>query len=540
MIEIYRIFTLPPDFQQAPEASYDTGRRDIQLGDARRYGLWDMRAKRIVQAIWRVASTVDTRTLREFLEENQGRANPFYIPSWTPDFRVQEPATTGDSEVKIKVGVNLQAELSPEKLDEFGTVAWFYSRNRQMHLTRILSAATNLDGTTDIELEVPLGFDIDSETTSGFCLFARQAQDVVEARVYAPDAMEVRIAIEEARHTLETTETLPLAGADIFSYPAITEVSRNPLSTLTSLRPDKANAQGPEVYGGSQIFPHQKEWEIEITTTGVRMKPAGGSWAASTHYSVRPEGDHIAGAFNVGGTEVLAAGLFTGEVEIRYFDGLGDSQAEKFEGFSPQVVNTWAVDDEVTAGNADVAVVYLKKGEAKLYARFSRESYATEHKLIDSPINPLYLLDIEAEDARLKVHGLDATHNKTTWESIVTPVPNVIFEQAAATGILGGEYVSTIIQPDYPADAMTVEAGFQGEYVAVVQTPPDLEEGADITGNLDAEYLEVVREPSTLTEGMTLTGEIQADYSLVIKPTPAHGESATATGAISGSYEPDP
>lgn len=537
MIEIYRVFTLPPDFAVEPESNYISERRDIPLGAANRYGLWDGRGKRVMRATWRTTTLVDTRTVREFLIDNQGRANPFYIPSWTPDLRVVEPAAAGSETLKIVVGTNLQSELDPEKLDEFGTILWLYSRSREMNVVRIISATTNLDGTTDIELEEPISFDVDSSTLGGFCIFARQINDVVECQYFAPDALEVTLQVEEARNTLETTETLPLSGEDVFSYPAITEVVRNPLTELTELRVDYADVKGPEVYGASQTFPHQAEWRIEITETGVRMREAGNPWQDSDLYTAKPEGDHITGAFTVGGREVLSAGLSTGEVEIRYFDGELLPQTVVFDGFAPQAINTWAVDADVSAGDADVVVVYLKKGEAKLYARFSRESYAIEHKLVDSKINPLYLLDIEAEEARLMVSGLDVTHNKTTWESIVTPVPNLLIGNTAFTGEFGGEYESALkIAPTESQDIGTTGEVF-GSYESTIQAPPDIEEGGLFSGEVSGEYQETIVKPNTIEEDVGLTGELSAEYTLVVKPTPSLGGEVGTTGEISGSYE---
>jgi len=447
MIEFYNTFTLAPDFSSPPVSSFSDGRRDLQLGAAQRYGIYDQKGKRSLNATWRINSPVDMREVRRFLEKNQGRANPFYIPSWSQDFSIQTTTPTGGKAVNIKIGIDYVVDLSPELLDKFGTIAWFYSRDRELHVTRIIDSSPGTGETTNIAMETPTPFELRPGTFCGFCLFARQAIDETQIRYTAPGVAEMTFAVEEAVHTLPLIQNQTVPGQDIFSFPAMTEVRQTPIQPGTNLSFISATVLGPEQYDLNQTYPHQRAWEFKITDNGVEMKRGFDEPIESELFSAKPEGEHISASFDIGGKEHIAIGLTNGDIEVRFRDGSNQPTTSRWTGFAPQAINTWAVDASVTAGEADNVVVYLKQGESKLYARFSAGFYSTEYLLTNSPVNPLYLTDIEASAGELRVQGLDVTHNTAIWAAVVDAIiPQWLDNMAHQTTAAGGLYASALLR----------------------------------------------------------------------------------------------
>lgn len=453
MIEFYQAFTLAPDFTTPPVSSFSDGRRDIQLAAAQRYGIYDQKGKRSLNAIWRINSPVDMREVRNFLERNQGRSNPFYIPSWSQDFSVQTTTPSGGSAVNIQIGIDYVVDLSPELLDKFGTIAWFYSRDRELHITRIIASSPGAGDTTNIAMETATPFEIRPGTFCGFCMFARQALDETQIKYVAPGIAEMNLAVEEAVHTLPLIQTQVINGQDLFSFPAMTEVRQNPIQPGTNLSFISADTLGPEQYDLNQSFPHQRSWQFTITEDGVEMKRGFDPPIVSELFEVKPEGEHISASFDIGGKEHVAIGLTSGDILIRFRDGSNQIRTTTWEGFAPQTINTWAVDSSVSAGEADNVVVYLKQGESKLYARFAGGFYGTEYLVCNSPVNPLYLTDIEASAGELRVEGLDVTHNTAIWVATVAPViPRWLDNMGSKTGIQSGFYESALLRTSQQYD----------------------------------------------------------------------------------------
>lgn len=423
MIEFYPVFTVAPDFSTPPVCGFIDGRRDFPLGAAKKYGIWDKRGIRTLQGEWRVNNIVDVRAIRDFLNNNQGRSNPFYIPSWAQDFRVTTAAGAGESVIIATVGVDYAVDLQPEILDKFGTIAWFYNRDRSLHVTRIINATASAGNTVEMTMETPLPFAIDAQIFCGFCIFARQIADEVQVKYSSPDVCQMQLGVEEAKHTLPLNAEKEVAGQEINSFPAVVQTRQVPIPAGTELTFYNATVKGPEVYDFVQNFPHQKDWEIElIPDVGVQLTGDGDTPFLSDLYATAPEGAHIHGTFDLGGREHLSVGLTNGNIEIKYKDAVDVIQTQTFEGFSPVMINTWAVDASVSAGQADLCCVYLKKGEAKLWIRFAGGGYATEQLLCNSPVNPLYLINITASQGELLITGLDVTHNLCTWVAQVDPV----------------------------------------------------------------------------------------------------------------------
>jgi len=553
MIEFYRTFTLSPDFTSPPVSSYREERRDIQLANAKRYGLWDGRGVRNLSATWVANNILDVRTLRDFLIQNSGRANPFYIPSWSQDFRVVSLSPANSSSVVVTVGGDYIAELDPSKLDKFGTIAWFYNRDRQIHVTRILSAQDVQNGTVLLTMELPTPFDLNVGIFCGFCIFAKQVQDEANIVYLSPDACTMQLQVEEAIHTLPTNATKPIeGGGDINSYPPLIEVRQTPIPPGIGLTFKKAELLGPEAYAQTQTFPHQLEWSFEIIdNVGVELQAEGEAPFLSDYYLTAPEGGHISGCFDLGGREQIAVGLTSGEIEIRYFGG----GPAVFEGFSPQMINTWAVDATLTPGTSDVVVVYLKQGESKLFCRFLNGGYSTEYVLANSPVNPLYLIGIEASGGELLIQGIDVTHNYATWVAQVDPVIPIWTEKMSGIlGVDGGAltkslFLATGEEQDFVFTGNIEANGGAGggEYRrSLFYTTGDERPAFDITGSVasvNGQYQNAGWEYTTITGGdvsAALEFEPGGEYFFAKPIVPDQTEAGTFTAnsqVENGTYE---
>jgi hypothetical protein len=523
MIEFYPTFTIAPDFSTPPVSSFSDGRRDIALAAAKKYGIYDRRGKRQFLGKWTITNSADVRNMQRIIKRNQGKSNPFYIPSWTQDLIVVNAAPAGARYMEIKVGIDYAVDLDPTKLDKFGTVVWFYSRNRELHVSRVIEATNLVGGNTGIILESESPFPIEEGTYAGFCIFAKQSNDTFIVQHKAPNSCEFELQLEEALHTLPKDATELIEGTDfgeVFSMPQVNEVRQTPLPISEKLTFETATVKGPEDYITGQIFPHQKDWLIEIVPLqGVRLSAEGiDPFYSNWYVGQAPEGAHIHGTFTIGGREHLCAGLSDGQVEIRFFDSqLQQLQITKFDGFSPLMINTWAIDGSVFAGESDIACIYLKRGEAKLFVRFAGGEYATEYLLCNSPVNPLYLTSIQASQGELLINGLDVTHNLATWVADVTPIlplfndrSSGIIEQVTSvyeTALLktnitetnttsgaieqsSGEYLSILVRAGNQVET-NVSSGLieqtGGEYRAVLLTPFQIFDQDETQGNIEAE-----------------------------------------------------
>jgi len=468
MIEFYPVFTIAPDFSTPPVFTFTDGRRDLELGATQRYGIYDSRGRRSMNAKWTLTNGADERILREFLLKNQGIANPFYIPSWTQDFIIANAAPAGAVALNIIVGVDYAVDLDPTKLDKFGTVAWFYSRDRELHVSRVISASSAGGSTTDIVLETKTPFAIDEGTYAGFCIFAKQVNDETQIVYKAPNSCEFELQVEEALHTLPNQSEQLISGQAINSYPPVVKTRQTPLPIGEKLSFTTAEIVGPEAYSLQQTFPHQRDWELEIVDgSGVQLKQSGGDIFFSDLYDAAPEGEHVHGLFDLSSKEHIAIGLTNGNIEVKFRDGTLAKRVATFEGFSPIMVNTWAVDASITAGQADMCVVYLKRGEAKLYIRFFGGFYSQEYLLCNSPVNPLYLTGVEVISGELLIKGLDVTHNLTTWVGEVTPIPPRIGDRFLwRKSTISGSYTPSLIPTNANDEAFLTfkDATISGSY----------------------------------------------------------------------------
>ena len=506
-----------------------------------------------MNAKWTITNGADERLLREFLLETQGMANPFYIPSWTQDFIMTNAAPAGASSLNIIVGVDYAVDLDPTKIDKFGTVAWFYSRDRELHVSRVISATSAGGSTTDIFLETKTPFAIDQETYAGFCIFAKQVNDETQIIYKSPNSCEFELQVEEALHTLPNVSEQLVSGQEINSYPPIVKTRQTPLPIDEKLSFVTAEIVGPELYSFQQTFPHQKDWRLEIIEgSGVQLKPSGGDAFLSDLYDNAPEGEHVHGLFDLSSKEHIAIGLTNGNVEVKFRDGALTKRVATFKGFSPIMVNTWAVDASISAGQADMCVVYLKRGEAKLYIRFYGGFYSQEYLLCNSPVNPLYLTGVEVNSGELLIKGLDVTHNLTTWVGEVTPIPPRIGDALVRRkSTVSGEYVSTINAGnanDNEGFLTFEDATVSGEYVSTINTgnANDNEgfltfEDATVSGSYNATLIplstpdrEILALKQTTTEGT---------YFFAIPPTPRYLCEASfqlKNSTFTGTYQEQP
>ena len=216
MIEFYPTFTIAPDFSNPPVSSFSDGRRDIPLGAARKYGIYDGRGKRAFTGKWTITNAADVRNIQRLIKRNQGKANPFYIPSWSQDLIVTQSAPAGARYMEIKVGIDYAVDLDPTKLDKFGTVVWFYSRNRELHVSRVIEATNLVGGNTGILLESASPFTIEEGIHAGFCIFAKQSNDSFIVQHKAPHC-----EVEYARyfiHAIPATFVKTCCFQDVRNY----------------------------------------------------------------------------------------------------------------------------------------------------------------------------------------------------------------------------------------------------------------------------------------------------------------------------------
>jgi hypothetical protein len=537
----YEIFPTSPDFQDAMEIGETSRRSDINIAlGAPMEARWPAESRRTAACTVVLRGPTETRNFREFLMRIRGRWRPFQWPSWTRDFRATGTSAAGDTTLTVQR--NFEEFLDDDTPDAAGRNIWCYTPGRTFWIGRVVTAIDS-GGESVLTVNPPLPFAEDlTRCIFGFCWFARMAEDEITWQHLTPDRASVRIGIVEARNQQDREVDQAVAGLDIYESNAIARVQEFPVRPeLDELQ--RWDTQGPNAWETPQTAAFYSDWHGRLDQDGVTwFGPA--QICASDLWDGDPEAtDHISGAFDVLSREALCWQKEPDLIRARWYQS-GVPQAIEFPGRSPLFFQNWTINGEISGGEADLVIYYIKEGEGKIYARAQRDAFADEYVAVATPVMPLWLTEVfrSPEGERVWIEGMTACHNLGRWESGLYNPPT------PPMGDIAGATIEAAWSYDYPTVELPLggdggAAGLEdvtGVYAfsptATIRDATVEDETGVTSPEIEAEYLYVMVDAGIEQDVSSASIYIEADAMAVAQDTGTNDQTATSI-QISGAYE---
>ncbi len=433
----YQVLTPQPDFSVDPVLGVmDTGRILTELGQAPAFAEWRGDTPLAFGFSWRLQSPAEFRTFAEFMNAIGGKSTPFFLPSWAPDFELTAPAAIGDIQIRVKAAGFIN--ITENRPDTDGRQIFLVSTDARFQPCSVVGV--EVDGDDEVlTLDLPIAYDFDPvETMVGRLYLVRLADDRIEYEFVRPGNCLVPLRAITSRQTRRVNMQELVGSEQTFSLKAFSDVIAEDLDPLlfTFTTP---TALGPEVYGTSQADNFFRDWSAIGEVGGVMLQSSapGATAIPSVLYDSSFLTSHLALAFDAGGNESIAWHTNPGEIRIGWKSS-GTNHWLDFIGISPVMFQTWAIDGSISAGDGDLVVFYIREGYSGIFARFYRESFATEHLVVRSPTAPIYLQLARREEGRIEVVGMDAGHRLCRWRTggYLTPPERQILNSRIA-GVSG-------------------------------------------------------------------------------------------------------
>lgn len=461
----YATFPVAPDFQDKMTLGESSRRASIAVAwGAPMEARWPAESRRTAAATITLRGPTEIRNFREFLMQIRGKWRPFQWPSWTRDFRATGTSAVGDTTLVVQR--NFEEFLADDTPDAAGRNIWCYTPGRTLWIGRVQDAVDD-GGNSTITVQPPLPFAEDlTRCIWGFCWFARFAEDEITWDHITPDRARVQIGIVEARNQQDREIDQTIEGVDIYESNALTRVqefaTRPELDDLLTFE-----TIGPDAWATPQEFAFSADWVGTLSLAGFEWVGPATSHASALWDGDPEEVEHVTGAFDVLGREALAWQEDADTIRARWYNA-GVPQSLEFTGRSPMLFQNWVINGDISGGEADLMIYYIKDGESKIYARAQRDAFATEYIATTTPVMPLWLttIGINPDGDRVRIEGMTVCHNLGRWESGLYNPP---------------------IPPPTERMAGSIEAAWTYEFPTIEGASGDAGSGGEIT--LEAEYL---------------------------------------------------
>jgi hypothetical protein len=533
----YEVFTLQPDMTNPPVFGAADDRDVNSPSDGPNFIAWTDRTDRLLFFKFQTFSSSEWRIIREFFDRHGGRAKAFYLPSWNADFELVADAEIGATSITVNGHFHTN-EVPDNRPDTIGRRLMIIDQTGATSTHWIKNFITS--GPNDILfLDSPLAAALEAgRCIISICYLARMIDDTIESVHLSINHTAAELKFREVTHRRRLDQTESATGSAISSMKAafdLVATDQDPL--YDNLR--SCVAIGPISRNAPQAANFGTEWLATLDPlTNLVTTDGPGDPQVCALYNAPGPADQIALTHDAVSKEVLAWSL-DGEVWIAWTAGDGVHRIH-FEGYSPVAFNTFSIDSTVTAGEATVAIFYLKKGDSSIFCRIGAQSYATERRYCVSPIAPMFLHAARRFLGRLELVGMDVSHRRARWRSQAYLTPLQVQVMTGTVGPVTGEYEAVTIHT--PVEDSTGGEGieFTGLYrsVRVVESTSEAGVSGDIVGELSGEYSEV--RVLLDTTGDSTTGLVlppSGSYTLSRKLSIPAPQSITATiHAVTGSY----
>jgi hypothetical protein len=535
----YQTLSIQPDFTNEPFLGLVESRAMVEIGQAPAWATWRADTPLAFAFDWMLMSPAETRSFRDFTNHLGGRSTPFFLPSWSPDYVLAEPTTVGGVTIRVKAAGF--SDLTDERPDTDGRQLFLVSTAGEFQPCSVIGAV--LDGDDEIlTVDFPISYNFDpARTMVGKLYLVRLADDRVEFEFIRPGQGKASLRAVTARQTRRVNMQEALGSEAVFSLKAFSDViaaDLNPLlATFTA-----PTTVGPETYGVPQGDNFFREWSAFATVGGVTLQSSkpGASPIPSVLYDSSFQTRHLAFAFDASGNESIAWETEAGQIRLAYKAG-GSNHWLNFTGISPVMFQTWTIDGTITAGNADLVIFYIREGYSGIFARFYRESFATEHLVARSPTAPIYLQLARRFEGRIEVVGMDAGHRLARWRTLgyLTP-PERQFSIGNVDGVEGLYRSVTVFAVGQENPTGNVD-GIGGEYrsIRVFFDIPSDEVGLGFVQPLvTGTYTEIRVATNPAAEGQAgkLDSTIPGEYKLIRKTADVVENASGSVTGITGSY----
>lgn len=537
----YEVLTVQPDFSEVPQIGIEDDRDLVQSPGGRAFAAWADRTDRVARFAFQTHTAEEWRILREFFDRLGGRAVAFYLPSWQHDFELAEDAPAGGSQLRL-AGHWYVDNVTENRPDTLGRV--IFTLNHLGQFSAHLVTSFGEDGADDVVgLYEPITYPLEAgRTMVGFCYLARLTDDTVDSEHLSVDHARMVVGFRNITHTRRVTQTESAEGPLVGTMNAnedIVATDADPLFFETRA----TTATGPLIYGVQQTDNFDATWNAAVSGNAIELTSPLGDQFLTALYNGTSIPKHIALAFDAASREVIAWDLENGSSRVGWRDPEGAATRRTFTGISPVLYNTFAIDSTVAAGDATVAVFYLKPQDATIYCRLLAEDFATEHRYCVSPLAPLRLFRARRNEGRLELVGIDTGHRRARWRSFpyLTPIP----KQLAITTIqdFSGSYTEITVRAAGADSAVNTLNAVGGEYAEIRVYRDGGSQGKGLVyfdGSVAGAYTEIRVTAQALQQPSihTWDGVASGDYVLVRK-TGAGQDSATVTlQTIAGTYAP--
>lgn len=538
---VYEVLTAQPDFTDAPAFGIDDDRDTTNSPGGRSFAAWTGRTDRVLRFDYQTTNAEEWRTIREFIDRMGGRAAAFFLPSWQHDFELAADASPGDTTIKL-AGHWYADNVTENRPDTLGRV--LFTMNHLGQFATYWVVGFGEDGADDlVGIDRPLVNAMEAgRTVVGFCYLVRLATDNVESFHLSPDHARTTLGFREITHTRRLNQQESAAGPVIGSMKAAFDFIGQDEDPLY-LDPLTYAVLGPFTAGLPQAENFQTEWTANLVRATNQFKLTGplGVVVTTPLYNAPGVARKIAAAFDASASPAIAWEL-DGEITVGW-TASSVIQRLSFAGYSPVMFNTFAIDSTTTAGDATLAVFYLKPQDSTIYCRIIAESFATERRYCNSPVAALYLQQARRYEGRLEIVGIDTGHRLARWRSdgYLTPIPI----QVASVSLVdfSGDYQAIVVATEgEDAAAVTLETIMTGEYLEArvyASAPEEIGGLVSITGEISGSYVEM-RIPATGGPDqakVNLDTAIPGTYSQIAFGTTAEDESSvTLQTTITGSY----
>lgn len=538
---VYEVLTAQPDFTEAPQYGIDDDRDMVNSPGGTSFAAWTGHTDRVLRFDFQTSSAEEWRSLREFADRMGGRAGAFYLPSWQHDFELAADVAPGDLTLRL-VGHWFADNLSETRPDTLGRVLFSVNHLGQFAVHEITSHGE--DGPNDVVgVAEPIVNPMQAgRTVVGFCYLVRLATDEIESEHLSPDTARTTLGFRQVTQTRRLNQTETATGPEVGNLNANQDVvatDEDPLYLDT-----RATAcLGPLFYSVPQSDNHESQWTAAVDGNSVHVTGPFGDEFVTTLYNGTSVPRHISLAFDAGSLEVLAWDLENGFSRVAWRD-TGVATRLDFVGISPVLFSTFTIDSTVAAGDATVAVFYLKPQDSTIYCRTLAEDFAVERRYCNSPLAPLRLYRARRYLGRLELVGIDAGHRRARWRSnaYVTPIP----KQLALTRIdsVAGDYMAITVPRAYAETVGHRMGAVDGTYAELRVYLSGGVQGRglhSLTNLVTGDYTEVrvFNDPSTTPKAThSLEGLVTGDYMLVRKTGAGVDSFSVKLQTIAGTYAP--
>lgn len=410
----YRTLTIVPDFREPPVGGVAMRRDDTAIAAAAMFSRFPSRSSRALNLRFISRGPTETSALRAFLLQTRGNWGAFYVPSWYRDFGGVGDITTGSS--ILTIDRDPSEWLETDRPDTHGRTIYVYSPGGSLHVARILSAVAG-SGTWELTLDLPFPFSAEAEEClCGIAWFVHLAGPELTFEHLTPDRCEVDVAVIEGLNYRSSSSTHSIAPVTVYEsepFVSLLEEDSDPWSANADAR--ACVAIGPDEYGEAQDLNFSNSWSFRLAAGVVSME-SGAESLTSSLFNGTDAVEMLSGAFDALGTEVLAWQQDFDTIRIRWRIA-GTPQVLNFTGRTPVCFQNWTMNGAISAGDGDVVVYYLRRRESKVFARYQRDSFATEYVVAISPILPLALLGNAINGQSHELRALSGTHTRLTFSS---------------------------------------------------------------------------------------------------------------------------